>query len=234
MTAPGSSGRLVTVPDKPDASAVDSTDGVDHDPVTPPDLEPARSTQPLPSLDAPEAPRAPDYVRSRWPLVAARATITLLFGALGLVVPEVTLVGLLGVFGVFGVVGGVLLLVDAVRVGGAQRPLLAVQGVLGAAAGLVALVWSDPSLAVVVGVVGAWAVLSGLVELIAGLAGREGVPSAYVPVLAGAAWIVLGVLLFGRQDLELPAVAVLVGAFALGEGTMLLSSAMRLRQLPRH
>lgn len=172
-------------------------------------------------------------VRRRWPLVAARGVVSLLLGVVALVWEGIDEASLLLAFGVFGVVAGVLLLVDAVRIAGPQRPLLAAEGVVAAVAGLVALVWPSPTLAVAVVLVGAWAVASGVLETAAALAQRSQATATYVPVLAGVAAVAVGVLLFVRRDLDLPAVAVMFGAYAAVAGGLLISSALRLRQMAK-
>ena len=187
--------------------------------------------------DAPEqeheGPGESRVVRRRWPLVAARGVVSLLLGAVALVWAGIDEASLLLGFGVFAVVAGVLLLVDAVRIAGPQRPLLAAEGVVSAVAGLVALVWPSPTLTVVVVVLGVWAVATGVLETAAALAQRSQATATYVPVLAGVAAVAVGVLLFVRRDLDLPAVAVLFGAYAAVAGGLLVSSALRLRQMAR-
>lgn len=180
-----------------------------------------------------EGPGESHVVRKRWPLVAARGVVSLLLGLVALVWEGIDEGSLLLGFGVFGVVAGVLLLVDAVRIAGPQRPLLAAEGVVAAVAGLVALVWPSPTLSVAVVVLGVWAVASGVLETAAALAQRSQATATYVPVLAGVASVAVGVLLFVRRDLDLPAVAVLFGAYAAVAGGLLVSSALRLRQMAR-
>lgn len=170
-------------------------------------------------------------LRRRWPLVAGRGAASLALGVAALLWVDVSEQALVTLFGAFAVIAGVVLLVDAVRIAGSQRPVLAAEGVVSAVVGLVALVWPDPDLAVLVAIVGGWAVLTGILETVAALAQRGRGTGTYVPVLAGITAVVLGALLFIRQDLELPAVAVLIGAYAAAAGGLLIGSGLRLRAM---
>ncbi len=183
------------------------------------------------SSTEPTGPGESHVLRRRWPLVVGRGVVATALGLIALVWAGIDETSLLLGFGVFGVVAGVLLLVDAVRIAGPQRPLLAAEGVVGAVAGLVALVWPSPTLAVVVVLVGVWALASGVLETAAALAQRGQSVGTYVPVLAGVASVGLGALLFVRRDLDLPAVAVLIGAFLAVSGGLLISSGLKLRAM---
>lgn len=183
------------------------------------------------SSDSSAAPAETTVLRRRWPLVVGRGTASLALGVAALLWVDVSEQALVTLFGAFAVVAGVVLLVDAVRIAGSQRPVLAAEGVVSAVVGLVALVWPGPDLAVLVVLVGAWAVLTGILETVAALAQRGQGTGTYVPVLAGITAVALGALLFIRRDLELPAVAVLVGAYAAAAGGLLIGSGLRLRAM---
>jgi uncharacterized membrane protein HdeD (DUF308 family) len=101
-------------------------------------------------------------------------------------------------FGAFAVLGGAVLIAATLRGAYADRMRAAflAQGVVTLAAGILALCVPGGGVTFLAVVVGAWAVVTGLLEGVSGILGRRLVPLARDWILTGALTVVLGVLAF--------------------------------------
>jgi uncharacterized membrane protein HdeD (DUF308 family) len=171
--------------------------------------------------------------RRAWPLVAVRGVFAVLFGILTLVWPGVTVLALAIVFGVYALFDGVGAIVQAFRPGdGAQRAAYALLGVLGLIAGVLALVWPGATVVVVTTLVGAWAVVTGIAEIVAAVRLRKQITGEAFLIIAGVLSVVAGILVLVHPIAGAFGIAVLIGVYALLYGVMLVVLAFRLRGLP--
>jgi uncharacterized membrane protein HdeD (DUF308 family) len=150
-----------------------------------------------------------------------RGIAAILFGILTLVWPNITLVVLVLLFGVFAVVSGVTAVAAALR----NREehgwgLLLFEGILGILAGVVALVWPGITALAFLFLLAAWAIIIGIVELVAPLSFPMRGGRAVLTALAGLVSIVFGILIAAQPASGLLAVAWLIGAYAIVFGVM--------------
>jgi uncharacterized membrane protein HdeD (DUF308 family) len=170
--------------------------------------------------------------RRAWPLVAVRGVFAVLFGILTLVWPGVTVLALAIVFGVYALFDGVGAIVQAFRPGdGAQRAAYALLGVLGVLAGVLALVWPGTTVLVLTTLVGAWAVVTGIAEIVAAVRLRKQITGEAFLIVAGVLSVVAGVLVLVHPIAGVLGIAVLIGVYAVLYGVMLIVLAFRLRGL---
>src|SRR6266567_3146496 len=100
-----------------------------------------------------------------------RGIAAILFGILTFVWPNLTLSVLVLLFGVFAVVSGITAVAAAVRNREEQGwGLLLFEGILGILAGVVALVWPNITALAFLYLLAAWAIITGIMELVAPLA----------------------------------------------------------------
>ncbi len=170
----------------------------------------------------------------RWWAWALRGAAAILFGVGVLVWPKAGLVVLVALFGAFALVSGIFALIDAAQTH-EWNPLswlLVIEGLLGIAAGIVTLVWPGITAVALLLVIAFWAVLTGIVELVAAFRfHRElGTGDAWLVGLGGVASVVFGVLLVAIGPAAgLLALVWLVGFYAIVFGTALLVFAFRLK-----
>lgn len=171
--------------------------------------------------------------RRAWPLVAVRGAFAVLFGILTLVWPGVTVLALAIVFGVYALFDGISAIVQAFRPGdGAQRAAYGLLGVLGVIAGVLALVWPGATVLVLATLVGAWAVVTGVAEIVAAVRLRKQITGEAFLIVAGALSVIAGVLVLVHPIAGVLGIAVLIGVYAVLYGVMLIVLAFRLRGLP--
>src|SRR5579864_9301718 len=105
--------------------------------------------------------------RIQWWL-GLRGVLAIIFGILAFTYTGQTLLALIYVFGVFAVISGITTLVAAVRAGESHMRWgwLATSGILSVAAGVAAFVWPGFTALAFVYLVAAWAIFTGMAEIV--------------------------------------------------------------------
>ena len=128
-----------------------------------------------------------------------RGLAAVLFGVLTLVWPGLSLFTLVILFGVFAVVNGITAVVAALRNREEQGwGFLLIEGILGILAGVVALVWPGITALAFLYLLAAWAILTGITEVVAPLAFPMSVGRALLTALAGVVSIIFGIVIASR------------------------------------
>jgi len=161
-----------------------------------------------------------------------RGIAAILFGILTFVWPNLTLSVLVLLFGVYAVIGGITAVAAALR----NREetgwgLLLFEGILGILAGVVALVWPNITALAFLYLLAAWAIITGIMELVAPLAFPMRGGRAALMVLAGLASIVFGILIAAQPSSGLLAVVWLIGVYAIVFGVMYIVAYFESRSL---
>src|ERR687896_248539 len=101
-----------------------------------------------------------------WWVVLIRGIAGILFGLLALVWPGITVLALVALFGAYALIDGASSIVAAFARGREHQRwgLLAFEGVVGIAAGLVAFAWPGVTAVVLLVVVAVWALWTGVLE----------------------------------------------------------------------
>lgn len=161
-----------------------------------------------------------------------RGLAAVLFGILTLVWPKLSLVVLVYLFGIFAVIGGITAVAAALRNRGEEGwGLLLFEGILGVLAGAVALVWPGITALAFLYLLAAWAIITGIMELVAPLAFPMTGGRAALTVLAGLASIVFGILIAAQPASGLLAVVWLIGVYAIVFGVMYIAVYFESRSL---
>ncbi|MEU5993365.1 HdeD family acid-resistance protein [Spirillospora sp. NPDC047418] len=175
-----------------------------------------------------------DLMTRHWWVLALRGAFAILFGIVALVWPGITVFALVLLFGAYALADGVVAVTQAVRgTTGGPRGLLALSGIAGIALGIAALVWPGITAFILLMLIAAWAVATGLLEIIVAVALRRELRGEWVYVLTGAISLIFGILLFAWPVSGAIAVVWLIGLLALLFGAAMLGVAFRLRRLGR-
>jgi uncharacterized membrane protein HdeD (DUF308 family) len=174
--------------------------------------------------------------REAW-LLGIRGVLAIVFGILAVVWPGVTVIALALLFGIFAIATGVEQLIHAIRPapgpsnpvtgfadGTGPRIARAVAGVIGLAAGILAIVWPGITIVVLAIMVGVWAVLTGLADL--WLATRQ--HGGWSLALIGALSIIAGLFIMIRPAAGALVIAWAIGIYAIVSGVLLLLAAYQL------
>ncbi len=166
-----------------------------------------------------------------WWLLALRGLVAVLFGVLAFMWPGATLITLVWLFGAFALVNGILSLVLAAKTpkGYPKVGSLIFGGLLGILAGLLAFVMPGITALGLLILIAAWAIVTGIMELVAAVKLRKIINNEWLLVLAGIASVVFGVLLLFQPAAGALVLIWWIGAWALLSGILLMILAFRMR-----
>jgi uncharacterized membrane protein HdeD (DUF308 family) len=163
-------------------------------------------------------------------LLGIRALLAVVFGVLLLVWPGITLLALAFVFAAYVLVDGIAMIVSGVGARGDRRWWYVLAGVVGVIAGIAAAIWPGVTLVVLVWWAGAWAVVTGVLEVAAAVRGEGS--NRWLMALAGVLSIVAGLLILIWPGIGALALATVLGIYALAAGVSLLWAAWQVRRAP--
>lgn len=172
------------------------------------------------------------YMLSRnWGWVALRGLVAVLFGVLTFLFPAITLAALVLLFGAYAMVDGIFMLVGAIanRRGEPRWVALMIGGLIGIAAGLATFFMPGITALALLGLIAAWAILTGVAEIVAAIRLRKVIAHEWILALAGVLAIAFGLLLIAYPGTGALAVALWIGAYAFATGILLIALAFQLR-----
>jgi uncharacterized membrane protein HdeD (DUF308 family) len=161
-----------------------------------------------------------------WWVLAIRGLIGIALGIAAFAWTGITLTVLILIFAAYLLVDGAFAIVAGIR---GRSWLLALEGALGIAVGVVAVLWPAITALALLLLIAAWAVLTGIVELAAAVLLRRILRNEWLLVVAGIASLVFGVLLVLSPSAGLVTIVWLIGAYALITGVLSLGLALRMR-----
>jgi uncharacterized membrane protein HdeD (DUF308 family) len=184
-----------------------------------------RSTAPIdPLLAAPLVGRV-------WWVIVLRGVFGVLFGVLTFVWPGITLEVLLIWFAVYALLDGALAIAAAFR---APRGHLKVwpfvlEGVAGIAVGIIALTLPGLTALVLEYLFAAWLVITGILEITAAIRLRDHISDEWWLILAGVLSILAGIGMYVFPLVGIASLVLLIGAYALAFGIVLIFLGLRIK-----
>lgn len=166
-----------------------------------------------------------------WWLILLRGICAVLFGVLAFIWPGISLVTLILLYGAYMLVDGVLSLIAAVK-GGAAAPRwwLALVGVLGIAAGIVAMMLPGMTAIVLVLFIAGWMIATGVMQIVGALRLRKEIDNEWWLVAAGALSVIVGLIIAIAPGAGALGLLWVIGAYAIVFGVTLIGLAFRLRK----
>jgi uncharacterized membrane protein HdeD (DUF308 family) len=166
-----------------------------------------------------------------WWLLLLRGLCAILFGALTLIWPGVTLLTFVLLYGAFVLVDGVLAVISAIRGGSpAPRWWLVIVGLLGIVAGVLTFLWPGITGLILLFLIAGWAIAAGIMEIIGAIKLREEIDDEWLLIAGGILSVIFGIVLLVRPGAGALAVAFIIGAYAILHGILLASLSLRLRR----
>ncbi|WP_315789299.1 HdeD family acid-resistance protein [Fischerella sp. JS2] len=168
--------------------------------------------------------------RNWWTLVL-RGVIAILFGMAVFVWPRISVGVLVGLFGLFVLISGILALIAALsrRQPEENRWLLVFEGIIGIIAGVLVFIWPGITALILLYFIAAWAIVTGILEIIAAIQLRKEIENEWLLAIAGIASILFGILVAIRPGAGALAILWVIAAYAIIFGVMLLILGLRLR-----
>jgi uncharacterized membrane protein HdeD (DUF308 family) len=169
---------------------------------------------------------------SRSTVLLIRGVVGLIFGALAVTWPGLTILALVTIFAVYALLDGVASLwVGLVSTPTEQRSWAPVmRGILGIAAGVFTFLWPDLTTTMLLLAVAVWAVVAGLLDIVAAIRLRAVLGHEWLLPLNGALCVGLGLLLLAFPAIGLIGIAAALGVYSIVSGVMLIGLGLRLRR----
>ena len=169
-----------------------------------------------------------------WGWIVARGVAAIIFGLCALAVPGITWVVLMSLFAAYAFIGGIAAIVAALsRETRADRPwgLLLVEGISGIAVAGVWVLWPAATSLAFLYVLGAWAVVSGVLEIGSAIRLRKAIQGEWMLALAGVLSIALGVTVWLWPLAGALALVWWIGGYAIVFGALLIGVGLHMRRL---
>ena len=137
--------------------------------------------------DKAEVGLAQEGLAQKWGWVVTRGVIAVLFGLIAFSRPGPMAFGMVLLFGCFAFAAGIATVIAAARSGraGSNWGALLLEGLLSIAIGVLAVLWPASTALAFVWLIGAWAVLSGALEIASAIRLRKVIEREWVLGIAG-------------------------------------------------
>ena len=174
-----------------------------------------------------------EKITHNWWLYAVRGLVAVIFGILAFTRPEQALQALVLVFGAYALADGIF----AMFAGIASYPFfdrwwaVLLEGVAGVVIGLLTFFWPNITTLVLLYFIGAWAIITGIFEIVAAIQFRRIIPGEWAMILMGLLSVVLGSMLFVFPAAAEVSLVWLIGIYAIIAGGMELVLAFRMHGL---
>jgi uncharacterized membrane protein HdeD (DUF308 family) len=171
-----------------------------------------------------------------WWVLLVRGIAAVLFGLLAFIWPHITLLVLVILFGIYALVDGVLSIGRAIRAARAGQSWVwpTLGGVVSIAAGILAFVWPGLTALILLFIIAAWAVVSGIFDIIAGIVLHDEISNEWLLILGGVLSVAFGVVVFARPGAGALAIVWLIAAYAIVIGVQRIAFAFHVRDWQQH
>jgi uncharacterized membrane protein HdeD (DUF308 family) len=170
-----------------------------------------------------------------WWAVVLRGVAAVLFGLMALIWPGITVIVLVALFGAYALVDGIVGLGTAVFGGRerGRRGWLVVEGIAGVLAGIFTFAWPGVTALVLLWLIAAWALVTGVLEIVAAVRLRREMKGEWLLALSGVLSVLFGILLAVWPAAGALSVVFVIGIYAIVFGVALVGLGLRLRRLRR-
>jgi uncharacterized membrane protein HdeD (DUF308 family) len=168
-----------------------------------------------------------------WWVIALRGAVAILFGVLAFAWPGVTLSALVLLFGAYAIVDGIAAVIVGIKDYGERERWWAtlLGGLVSLAAGVVTFMMPGLTALTLLTLIAIWAVMRGVLEIVAAIRLRKEIRGEWLMALAGALSIAFGLYMIAFPGAGAIAVVWWIGAYAIAIGLMLVVLGFRARGL---
>jgi uncharacterized membrane protein HdeD (DUF308 family) len=166
-------------------------------------------------------------------MFAVRGVAAVIFGVLALIWPGQALQALVLVFGAYALVDGIFAVIAGIAARGSFDRWWAVllEGIVGIVIGFLTFFWPNVTALVLVYLIAAWALITGIFEIVAAIQFRRVITNEWLYILGGLLSILVGVLLFAFPGAGAVSLVWVIGIYAIVFGISEFVFAFRLRSL---
>jgi uncharacterized membrane protein HdeD (DUF308 family) len=160
-----------------------------------------------------------------------RGIVGIAIGILAMAWPGMTIAVLVGIFGLYAILDGITNIVIGLTPapGRGRSRAQALQGTIGVAAGILAFLWPGVTALVLVLFIGAWAIITGALEIVAAIRLRRSIKGEWLLALSGIMSLLFGALVVVFPGAGAVGIAWILGIYAAAAGIVLVTLGLRLR-----
>lgn len=168
---------------------------------------------------------------SSWWTLVLRGAVAVLLGLVAMGWPEITLRVLVMLLGAYLLVDGAFGALGAFKDRSHHRQwwILLLEGVAGIVAGIVALFWPGITALALLYLFAAWALVTGVLEIVAAVRLREEIKGEWLLAVSGIASILFAIIAAIRPGAGAVALVWLIAIYAIVFGALLIILGLRLR-----
>ena len=168
-----------------------------------------------------------------WWTFIVRGILAIVFGILAFFAPLFGIAILVGLFAAWALIDGVTDIVTGIRTRDRDRSwwLLILEGIAGIVVGAIALIFPVFAATALVIIIAAWAIITGVFEIVAAIRLREQIQGEFWLGLAGVASILFGIVLLLFPGAGALSLVWLIGGFSFAFGVFLVVLGFRLRHI---
>jgi len=171
------------------------------------------------------------FLKDKWWALVIRGFAAIIFGLFALFIPGMTVGVLLVSFAVYALVDGVFAIAASInrtdRSG--NWPGMLVRGIIGILASIAVVTLPAMTALMLLYVIAAWAVISGIVEIAAAIRLRRVIRGGWMLALSGVISVLFGLVLMAFPGQGILAIVWLIGAYAVVFGALMLGLGVALR-----
>jgi uncharacterized membrane protein HdeD (DUF308 family) len=162
-----------------------------------------------------------------------RGVFAILFGIAAFIWPGLTIEVLVLLFGAYALLDGIVAVIVGIQQYSENERWWAIllEGIAGIVLGVLTFLWPSTTTTVLLAFIAAWAIVTGVLEIVAAIRLRKVIESEWMMILAGAASVLFGVLLVLQPTAGALAIVWLIGAYAIVFGVLFSILAFELRRL---
>ena len=166
-----------------------------------------------------------------WWMLLVRGLFAILFGLLAYAWPGLTLLVLIVLFGIHALVDGVIALSAAMTNRGAssRTGLLVITGLLDIAFALIAFFWPGETALFLILLIGAWAVIRGIFEIVAAIQLRKEISNEWLWILGGILSLIFGLFVIAAPGAGALALVWVIASYAILFGILMIAFSLRLK-----
>ena len=178
----------------------------------------------------------PLWLAKHWWSPVLRGLVAIVVGIIALALPGITLGVLVILFGAYSLIDGIAATMAAYRSSraGESWGVLLFEGVVGIITAAAAFLWPAITALVLIYLIGWWALVTGVLEVVAAVRLRKHIAGEWLLALSGIASVLFGILVLVVPLAGALAIALWIGIYSLVFGVILIGFGMRLRAWSKH
>lgn len=169
-----------------------------------------------------------EILAKRWWVLLLRGLAAIAFGLMAFAWPGITLASLVMLFGIWSLADGLVALFGGIS---DKWWVSALIGLAGIAAGICTFLMPGITTIVLLYFIGGWAIVHGVMEIVAAIHLRKVITGEWFLILAGVVSVLFGLTVFANPLVGALAVVWMIGGYAIAFGILLAALSFRVKNL---